>query len=76
MTFPESDALKGAINNLKEIVKRSHCENEESAVLLSQIEAIVSDIERKSKAKTATTVTPAAQKPVFVPPVAVLPVVV
>jgi hypothetical protein len=62
MTFPDSDALAGAINNLKEIIRRSQSENDESVVLLSKIEAIVSDIERKSKS---------TQRQTFVAPVAV-----
>jgi hypothetical protein len=48
MPFPESDALKSTINNLRDIITRSHSENKESAAALSQIESIVSDIERKA----------------------------
>jgi len=69
MTFPESDAIKGAINNLKEIVRRSQSENGESVVLLSQIESTVLEIERKSKPAQFA---PSTQKQTsFVAPIAV-----
>lgn len=49
MTFPESDAIKGAISSLKEIVSRSQSENSEGVKVLSQIEATLLDIEVKAR---------------------------
>jgi len=48
MTFPESNALKGTIADLKDIVSRSHGDETECVRLLGQIEALVSEIERKT----------------------------
>lgn len=67
MPFPESDALKGSITSLKEIVSRSQSENVEIVNLISQIESTVTEIERKSGK---------AQQQAFVPNVSVTPVVV
>lgn len=48
MTFPDSNALKGTIADLKDIVSRSHGDENECVRLLGQIEALVSEIERKT----------------------------
>jgi hypothetical protein len=49
MTFPDSNALKVSLADLKDIVSRSRGEDNECVRLLSQIEALVFEIERKSQ---------------------------
>lgn len=48
MTFPDPDAIKGAISSLKDIVSRSQSDNGEGVRMLRQIEATVLDIEVKT----------------------------
>ncbi|MGH9550943.1 MAG: hypothetical protein ACRD3W_16295 [Terriglobales bacterium] len=48
MNFPDSNILKGTIADLKDIVSRSQGDDTECVRLLSQIEAIVGEIERKA----------------------------
>ena len=48
MTFPDPDAIKGAISSLKDIVSRSQSDNSEGVRMLRQIEATVLDIEVKT----------------------------
>ena len=49
MTFPDPDAIKGAISSLKDIVSRSQSDNSEGVQMLRQIEATVMDIEVKTR---------------------------
>jgi hypothetical protein len=48
MAFPESNALRSTISDLKDIVSRCHGDENECVRLLSQIEALVVEIERKT----------------------------
>ncbi|HEY9775645.1 MAG TPA: hypothetical protein V6C81_17915 [Planktothrix sp.] len=48
MTFPDPIALKDSLSDLKDIVSRSQGDNNECVRLLGQMEALVSEIERKT----------------------------
>jgi hypothetical protein len=66
MNFPESDALKGTINNLKDIVSRSSSDNNECSMLLNQIESTLSAIENKTKSQSIVVIAPSVATPVTV----------
>lgn len=57
MTFPDSNSLKVTIADLKEIVVRLQGNNSESTKLLSQIEALVSEIETKTDFRESSSMT-------------------
>jgi hypothetical protein len=62
MAFPESNALRSTIADLKDIISRCHGDETECVRLLSQIEALVSEIERKTPQVLA--VSTAAARPI------------
>ena len=49
MSFPNQTSLTGTIQQLKEIVTGIQGEDHESAQLVNQMEALIVEIERKSK---------------------------
>jgi len=49
MSFPNQSSLTGTIQQLKEIVTDIQGEDHESSQLVSQMEALIVEIERKSR---------------------------
>lgn len=62
MLFPNQPSLKATLDELREAVSNSQGENQESARLITQIEAILDEIE--SKLRPHGTVTGIAAPPV------------
>ncbi len=54
MSFPNQTSLTGTIQQLKEIVTGIQGEDHETAQLVNQMEALIVEIERKSKQSGTT----------------------
>jgi hypothetical protein len=65
MSFPNSNALKGTIQQLKEIVTNIQGEDHEASRLVQQMEVLVGEIERKSARQPAGNVSPAVSAQVL-----------
>lgn len=71
MTFSNHNSFKAALEQLKEVLSRSHGDSEESARLIQQIaqlEAIITDIDNKIGSKNIPSTTVNAQSVVIPPP--------